>query len=179
MTLWSLVCGATGPDAIFRRAERFSIPKAYGGWDRMTEREVDIVTGCLLLISAAPTGMHLAASIRPSSCMAKKPTCACAPAAGSGAKPRVTPEAVIVHYDGASQTVRADKMVRLLKAKRLLIARHFPAWQRPLARTLFAATPLSRWLAPSGLGLRAARSKQARVWTEIWTRRAEWRGAGG
>ena len=40
-----------------------------------------------------------------------------------GARPRMTPEAVIVHYAGASEKVRADKMVRLLRAKVLLIKR--------------------------------------------------------
>ena len=47
------------------------------------------------------------------------------------AKPRVTPEATIVHYGGASEKARADKLVRLFRAKRLLFERH--------------CSPLSRW----------------------------------
>ena len=43
-----------------------------------------------------------------------------------GARPRITPEAEIIHYNGASQKVKTDKMVQLLRAKRKLIGRHFP-----------------------------------------------------
>jgi hypothetical protein len=42
-----------------------------------------------------------------------------------GAMPRVTSESTIVHYGGASERVRTDKMVRLLRAKNLLIRLSF------------------------------------------------------
>ena len=175
MTLWSLLCGATGLSAAFRHSPLFN-PEAYGGWDRMTEREVDIVTGCLFLISRSD--WQALGGFDPAFFMYGEEADLCLRARSViGARPRVTPEAVIVHYNGASQRVRADKMVRLLRAKHDLIARHFPAWQRPLARAVFAATPLSRRLA-FGLAarLRPHAAENARVWAEIWARRAEWRG---
>ena len=46
--------------------------------------------------------------------------------------PRMTPEATIVHYAGASSTRRSDKDILVLKAKATLIRRHLPAWQRPV-----------------------------------------------
>jgi GT2 family glycosyltransferase len=88
-----------------------------------------------------------------------------------GARPRMTPEATIVHYGGASETVRSDKMVRILRAKMELINRHIPAWQRGAARGLFRLWPLSRRLAFSVL---RGRSDSAAVWREVWERRAEW-----
>ena len=40
------------------------------------------------------------------------------------------PNVVIVHYDAGSDTVRPDKMVRLLRTKTELIKRHFPEHNR-------------------------------------------------
>lgn len=180
MDLWSLFCGAAGLSSIFRGSPLFN-PEAYGGWDRMSEREVDIVTGCLFLMTRED--WDALGGFDPAFFMYGEEADLCLRAREIiGARPRVTPEAVIIHYNGASQTVRADKMVRLLRAKHDLIGRHFPAWQRPLASALFAASPASRRLV-LGLavrsGLRPKAAESARVWDEIWARRKEWRTAIG
>lgn len=173
MDLWNLFCRATGLTGIFPRSPVFN-SEAYGGWDRMSEREVDIVTGCLFLISRAD--WEALDGFDPAFFMYAEEADLCLRARKLiGARPRVTPEAVIVHYAGASEKVRADKMVRLLKAKRELIRRHFPVWQRPLAAALFAAHPFSRAVALRLL--RASRRETARVWAEVWARRAEWQRA--
>ncbi|MCF1711079.1 glycosyltransferase family 2 protein [Tabrizicola sp. J26] len=176
MTLWSVICGTTGLSAVFRNTPFFN-PEGYGGWDRSTERQVDIVTGCLFLISRAD--WDALGGFDPVFFMYGEEADLCLRAeAQIGAKPRVTPEAVIIHYNGASQQVRSDKMVRLLRAKHDLIQRHFPAWQRPIASALFALQPAVRSRAfalMSRLGLRKGAGEQARVWGEIWDRRAEWR----
>lgn len=52
MTLWNLACRATGLAAVFRTAEVFN-GEAYGGWLRDTERTVDIVSGCFLMIESS------------------------------------------------------------------------------------------------------------------------------
>ena len=49
MTLWSVFCRTFGLAAAFPNSNLFNA-EGYGGWDRSTEREVDIVTGCFLLI---------------------------------------------------------------------------------------------------------------------------------
>ena len=175
MGLWGLFAQATGLTSIFRNSALCN-REGYGGWDRATERQVDIVSGCFLMISRAD--WQALGGFHPDFFMYGEEADLCLRAAKVlGARPRVTPEARIVHYAGASETVRADKMVRLLKAKRLLIRRHFPAWQQPLALGLFSAWPLSRWLALSGLSLtgRASWVDSARTWGEIWARRGEWR----
>lgn len=177
MTLWGLFSQATGLSSIFRGSEVFN-PEAYGGWDRATERQVDIVSGCFLLISRADwqalDGFH------PDFFMYGEEADLCLRATRElGARPRVTPDARIVHYAGASERVREDKMVRLLRAKILLIRRHFPAWQRPLALALFTAWPLSRWLGLavlSSLPRRPGWRQGAETWKGIWMRRREWWG---
>jgi hypothetical protein len=73
-------------------------------------------------------------------------------------------------------------MVRLLRAKRELIRRHFPVWQHPFAKALFDIVPATRSLAfglAARLGKRPKAVENAQVWTEIWARRAEWRSALG
>jgi GT2 family glycosyltransferase len=168
MTLWRLFCRASGLTAIGRGTTLLN-GEAYGGWDRTGAREVDIVSGCFLLMRRAD--WEAMGGFDPTFLMYGEEADLCLRARGAiGARPKITPDARIVHYGGASDTVRADKMVRLLKAKAELIKRHFPAWQRGAGLALHAAWPLSRWLV-TGL----ARRGSAPVWREVWTRRAEWR----
>ncbi len=170
MSLWNICCRTFGLTGVFPDSPVFN-SEAYGGWDRSTERQVDIVTGCFLLIRRedwqALGGFDLTFF------MYGEEADLCLRAAKNlGASPRMTPDAVIVHYGGASEKVRSDKMVRLLRAKTELISRHIPGWQRPLARALFGVWPLTRRLAFSVL---RPGGDNALVWSEIWKRRHEWR----
>jgi GT2 family glycosyltransferase len=49
LTLWSLFCRTSGLAILFAGSERFN-PEGYGGWDRSTEREVEVVQGSFFLI---------------------------------------------------------------------------------------------------------------------------------
>ena len=176
MDLWNLFCRASGLTGIFPHSAIFN-SEAYGGWDRLSEREVDIVTGCLFLIHR--DDWQALGGFDPAFFMYAEEANLCLRAHETlGARPRITPDAVIVHYGGASEKVRADKMVRLFRAKRELIRRHFPLWQQPLAFFLFDAVPLSRYIAlriitaARGLG-----RDGAATWLEVWSRRMEWRKA--
>jgi GT2 family glycosyltransferase len=167
MTVWSLASQVLGLSSLFRRSALFN-PEGYGGWLRASEREVDIVTGCFLLIRRE--FWKELGGFDQSYVMYGEEADLCLRAQVKGARPRITPEAQIVHYAGASEAVRSDMMVRLLRAKVLLIRRHFYGWQRPAGLTLLRLWPLSRYLATHMLGRRMA----AQTWGEIWQRRAEW-----
>ena len=52
ITLWNIFCRTTGLTGAFPQSRLFN-SEAYGGWDRGTDAPVDIVVGCLLLISRA------------------------------------------------------------------------------------------------------------------------------
>lgn len=167
MSLWNLFCRASGLTAVFRGTTAFN-GEAYGGWDRSTEREVDIVSGCFLLMRRAD--WEEMGGFDPVFRMYGEEADLCLRARQRiGARPRITPTATIVHYGGAADRVRADRMVRLLKAKAELIRRHFPPEQRAAGLFLHRLWPLTRWIA---LGL--LRRPAARDWAEIWARRAEW-----
>jgi hypothetical protein len=86
----------------------------------------------------------------------------------------ITPEATIVHYGGASEKVREDKLVRLLKAKAMLIRRHWPAWQAGYGVLMLKLWSLSRGLAARVLAFNKKYRDSGAAWWGAWRRRAEW-----
>jgi len=175
MTLWSVICRVSGLTGIFRTSE-FLNSEVYGNWPRDTERDVDIVTGCLFLLRRE-TWDDLG-GFAPEFSMYGEEADLCLRAREAGYQPRITPEATIIHYGGASETVQADKMVRLMRAKMELIKRHFSPHTRGLGMGLFALWPLSRRVATGLAGnlLRKPRLiEKSKTWAEIWDRRAEWK----
>jgi N-acetylglucosaminyl-diphospho-decaprenol L-rhamnosyltransferase len=172
-TIWSLFCQASGLSSMFRRSTLFN-PEGLGGWNRIGERPVDIVTGCFLLIRR---DMWLALDgFREEFFMYGEEADLCLRARKLGAKPIVSSAATIIHYGGASEKVRADKMVRLLKAKRLLIYFHFTELTRRIGGQLLFLWPVTRYLAHSVLAAFGKTSSidKRNVWREIVRRRREW-----
>jgi len=168
MTLWGLTSQVLGLNSIFRDSAIFN-PEGYGGWPRDTEREVDIVTGCLLLIRRnfweELGGFDLCFR------MYGEEADLCLRARAYGARPLMTPGVEIVHYKGASEKVRADKLVRLMRGKISLLDVHMTGLAHPVGRLLLSLWPLSRAVYSTLLG----RRESARTWREVWSRRGEWR----
>lgn len=179
MTPWNLFCRATGLAALFPARERFN-GEAYGGWDRGTVRHVDIVSGCFLLIER--TLWEALGGFDPLFFMYGEDADLCLRASTLGARPLLTPEATIIHYGGASERVRSDKLVRLLAAKSTLIARHWLPALKPLGQALNAAWPLSRRIATE-IAQRLTRNPKdrdaANAWRDVWRRRPEWQAGYG
>ncbi|MFV0296799.1 MAG: glycosyltransferase family 2 protein [Hyphomicrobiaceae bacterium] len=174
MTPWRLLCRATGLTAIFPRSPRFN-GETYGAWRRDSERQVDVVTGCFFLIEKQL--WTRLGGFNPTYFMYGEETDLCLRSRAFGARPLMTPDAEIIHYGGASEATRENKMVKLLAAKATLINHHFTARTRKLGLGLHALWPLTRWLAltlvATATGSRSAREK-ADVWGNIWRRRREW-----
>ncbi len=176
---WSLFCIATGLAKIFRTTDLFN-PEAFGGWDRSTERQVDIVSGCFLLLKRA-TWEELK-GFDPAFFMYGEEADMCLRAHRLGARPRVTPDATIVHYGGASEKARADKLVRLFRAKRLLFERHcspLSRWWCTRMLDLWVVTRLGGAMMGKLLGRGAAAWQ---TWTSVHAQRQQWHGtpaAGG
>jgi len=170
LSLWNVFCRTAGLTGLFSESEFFN-SEAYGGWQRDTERQVDVITGALFLIKRdfwnALGGFDLRYI------MYGEEVDLCLRAAAMGAQPRFTPEAEIIHYGGASETVRADKMVRMMRAKLTLIDLHFPSWQRWIGHTLFGLWPWSRAQAVRLKGMLKGGTDE-NAWAEIWARRDEW-----
>ena len=174
LTLWSLFCRASGLALIFRDSAFFN-PEEMGAWDRRDERAVDVVQGSFFLIRRdlwEALGGFDATFV-----MYGEEQDLCRRASGRGARPRMTPEATIIHYHGASSR-RADREIMTLKARATLIRRHFPAWQRPLGLFLLGFWPWSRMVSGGALARLSGRARfaeAARIWGDVWRARADWR----
>lgn len=174
MTPWNQLCRATGLTGLFRNTELFN-GEAYGGWQRDTIRDVDIVSGCFLLIKR--DFWNSLGGFDPLFFMYGEEADLCLRAHAFGAKPAITPAATIIHHCGASEKARAGKMVRLLAAKASLIKRHWTPATVPLGLLLLASWPLSRTVALRILSIfksSPSTRESADAWLEIWQRRKEW-----
>ncbi|SMX24263.1 glycosyltransferase family 2 protein [Boseongicola aestuarii] len=146
-----------------------------GRWPRDTARSVDIVTGCLFLIRRKD--WDRLNGFDPAFKMYGEEADLCLRAQENGFRPRITPTAEIIHHGGASDTIRAEKMVRLMRAKMEIVKRHFSLLGRPIGLICLALWPLSRgivWSILAVLGYPGAKQK-AQIWMEIWRRRSEWK----
>ena len=174
MTPWNLICRATGLTGLFASSELFN-GEAYGGWQRDTVANVDIVSGCFLLIRRSLWATL--GGFDPAFFMYGEEADLCLRAHKLGASPKITPTATIIHLGGASERTRTEKMVKLLAAKTTLIERHWHSIMHPLGFALMAAWPLSRWLALSALSKvrpNGATVEAANTWAAIWAQRAIW-----
>ena len=174
MTLHSVLFRVLGLNGVFRHSKFFNA-EYYGDWPRDTEREVDIVTGCFLLIRRDL--WDRLGGFDDAFFMYGEEVDLCLRAQALGVRPHITPDATIIHHGGASQAVRSDKIIRLLRAKIELIKRHFPATQTWLGCGLFRLWPLSRqWAYRVAVRVRPGdrMRKDSQAWTEVWARRKEW-----
>ena len=174
LTLWSLFCRASGLALIFRDSAFFN-PEEMGAWDRRDEREVDVVQGSFFLIRRDLWGAL--GGFDETFVMYGEEQDLCRRARGHGARPRMTPEATIIHYHGASSR-RADREIMTLKAQATLIRRHFPAWQRPLgavpARVL-ALEPHGQRRCARAAERAGALRRGGEDLGDVWRARADWR----
>ncbi|MDZ4753050.1 MAG: glycosyltransferase family 2 protein [Phycisphaerae bacterium] len=170
---WSLFCIATGLAKVFRTTTLFN-PEAFGGWDRSTERQVDIVSGCFLMLRREL--WESLGGFDPAFFMYGEEADLCLRAGAQGVRPRVTPDATIIHYGGASEKARADKLVRLFRAKRLLFERHLtPAsrWWCTRMLDVWVWTRLSGAMIARMLGRGTAAWK---TWAHVRSQSREWHG---
>lgn len=176
MTPWNLLCRATGLTGLFPGSPLFNA-EAYGGWERDSFREVDIVSGCFFLVRHDL--WQRLGGFDPVYFMYGEEADLCLRARALGARPLFTPIATIVHHGGASEATRHAKMAKLLAAKSTLIRRHWQGWAQDLGLALLAGWPLSRWLALALAGAltRSQRfNSAAAVWRDIWKDRRSWVG---
>jgi GT2 family glycosyltransferase len=175
-TPWSEICHGLGLAAAFPRSRCFN-PEGMGRWQRDTVREVDIVSGCFLLIRRQI--WEQLNGFDESFFMYGEEADLCLRARDLGCRPTIFPQAQIIHYGGLSETSRADKLVRLLRARRQLARRHWQARWARLGLWMQEVGVLNRILAWSLLRyMHVERAEvKSRMCQEVWRRRAEWASA--
>jgi GT2 family glycosyltransferase len=177
MTPWSLACRAFGLTYLFPASERFNA-ESIGAWQRDSEREVDIVTGCFFLIDHAL--WDRLGGFNPDFVMYGEEADLCHRARALGARPRISPTATIIHHGGGSEASSADKLVKVMRGKVTLMNAHWGPATRLLGRGMFRVLVALRAAAnlivkvPSHAG----RGQDARpdVWRVAFRRRREWLG---
>ncbi len=99
----------------------------------------------------------------------------CFRAAGDGAMLAITPDATIVHYCGASEKVRTDKMIRLFRAKEQPVRRNWSPMTGQMGLVMLRFFVLSRMIACNFLNFVNSKrlNNNDESWKEIWQRRKE------
>jgi GT2 family glycosyltransferase len=172
MTLWSLFCSALGLTHLFPASRLFS-SEAYGDWRRDRVADVDIVTGCFLLIDASL--WRRLDGFDEAFFMYAEEADLCLRAKALGARPGISPEAEIVHLGGVSEVTGVDKIVRTTRGRVTLMRKHWSPAAVALGRglmLLWSGLRLvgSRFVAGRRDDPAGARAK----WREVWMRRGEW-----
>ncbi len=174
-TPWSSLACALGLAARFEASSLFN-PEGYGGWKRDSVREVEIVSGCFLLIERGL--WERLGGFHPDFWMYGEDADLSLRARLLGARPLIDPASEIVHIGGASEKVRADQMVRLFSGKARLYAKFagpLSGWFQLRCLDLWALVRVALFGAVARL--RPGRAESARAWREIFSRRGEWRAA--
>ncbi|MGH6888536.1 MAG: glycosyltransferase family 2 protein [Rhizomicrobium sp.] len=162
-TLWSLLCSALALDTRFPNSPWFAA-MGYGGWDRNSERDVDVVCGCFLLVERAL--WDRLAGFSPRFYMYGEDEDLCLRARRIGYSPCFTPEASIIHHGSGTEPRQERKMSQILASRALLIRGYFPALVRPLATFLLMLRPL--------LGRRFGKRALRPLWASVWAGRQLW-----
>lgn len=173
ITPWSAFCMATGLTAAFRSSAFFN-PEAMGDWRRDTERKVDIVVGCFLMIRRnlwnELDGFDLKYF------MYGEEADLCLRAKQIGYHPMITPHAQIMHLVGASSKKIARKTIMVARARSTLIRDHWSPAAVPFGVVLMWLWGANRLLAARMMVVLRCRSgkEQAAKWSEIWAERGIW-----
>jgi GT2 family glycosyltransferase len=173
MSVWGLFSRAVGLTMLFPHSERFN-PEPLGGWQRDSVREVDIVTGCLLLIDR-PLWDELGA-FDPRFFMYGEEADLCIRAIDRGATPVITPDATIIHYGSASDT--GNKASAVAAARITLIREHWSPIPRRAGIFLSWASALTHHVAyATATKLLPGRKRledSARMHSGVWHDRHRW-----
>ena len=141
-------------------------PESMGHWQRDSEREVDIVTGCLLLASR-PTWDRLG-GFDEDYFMYGEDADLSLRARELGWHPSITPAATATHAVGASSPHRLGKQRLLLRGKATLVRKRWSPGRARVALGLLAA----------GVGVRAVaetlRRRSDRTMRTLWAERSQW-----
>ena len=172
-TVWNAFCRASGLSSIAKNSGIFN-SDAYGGWQRDSMREIDIVSGCFLLTRKAL--WQDLGGFDTSYFMYGEDWDLCLRAKQRGMRCLFCPDAVIIHYGGASEPVRADKLVRLFQTKAKLYADHYGFLRGCVLVFMLRLWAVRCMIVGSLLGIigKSNSGKSATVWRDVWRRREEW-----
>ena len=170
-SLWSVFCIASGIANVFP-ASAIANPDYMPTWPRNSVRNVDIVSGCFLMLSSA--NWQRLGGFDNAFRMYGEEFDLCLRAKKLGIRCLVNPDAEIIHYGGASESKRADKMCRLLATKVLLFRRHWRPTSAYIGCQLLKLWAMTRVVGCRTLMLSGRSPDSYGTWLAVWKRRREW-----
>jgi GT2 family glycosyltransferase len=153
----------------FKRSRLFD-PESLGSWQRDSVREVDIVTGCLLLARRSLWDRLRGFDER--FFMYGEDADLALRVADLGLRNVITPDAVVTHEIGVSSKSRPDKLVLLLAGKTTLLRKHWRGLRRTIGIRLLWAGVAVR--AAAGAVAGTGPGREASAWREVWRERTTW-----
>ena len=168
----TLLFSALGLSKAFKHSCFFNHDN-YGCWDRKSEREVDVITGCFFLTPR--TLWEELEGLDETFFMYAEEADYCIRAIKKGYQPRVTPDARIIHHGGVSETNLSGKMLKLLKGKAELINKHASNWQKPLHKGLLLLHVFNKLISLKLFSI-FSKSKQTTLseWQIVYQQRHVW-----
>ena len=165
-TLWSAWCFATGLSSALRTV-RFFNPEQIGGWDRNEDRDVEVVTGCFAMTRADL--FHALRGFDERFVLYSEDTDLSRRVRAVGLRCVHVRQAGLIHVGGASEPVRAAKVVKLFASRQKYYEKY---WSRSAAGAgvaLMDIGVLSRYAVTSVLPVHTTVD-----WAEVWRSRARW-----
>jgi len=168
----TLLFSALGLSKVFNNSCFFNHDN-YGCWDRNSEREVDVITGCFFL---TPRKLwEELEGLDETFFMYAEEADYCIRAIKKGYQPRVTPDAKIIHHGGVSETNISGKMLKLLKGKAELINKHAESWQKPIHKALLLWHVFNKTMALNLFSLvKKSKIPVRDQWRIVLNQRSQW-----
>lgn len=168
----TLLFSALGLSKIFNDSCYFNHDN-YGCWDRKSEKEVDVITGCFFLTPRAL--WEELEGLDETFFMYAEEADYCIRAIKKGYQPCVTPDARIIHHGGVSEANISGKMLKLLKGKSELINKHASNWQKPIHKGLLLLHVFNKTMALNLFSLINKSKISVRdEWRIVFKQRKEW-----
>lgn len=163
---------ALGLSKLFRGSCFFNHDN-YGCWDRKSEREVDVITGCFFL---TPRKLwEELEGLDETFFMYAEEADYCIRAIKKGYQPQVTPDARIIHHGGVSEANLSGKMLKLLKGKAELINKHYASWKKPIYKGLLLTHVINKLIALNLISLiKKERIPIRNEWRIVYSQRKQW-----
>jgi len=170
-TNWSMACQALGVHRLLPSVAFFN-PEPYPNWARDTVRDVDIVTGCFLLTTR--DFWNILEGFDEDFFMYSEEADLCYRTHKLGGRLVFTPDATIVHLDGATKQVAANKRCLLLAGRSEYIRKNWGPAAAMIGRMILKLHVGVRLVGAKALARRPGKTPSTSVWQEVWDRRHFW-----
>lgn len=169
-TLWSTFCIASGLTSLFRNTKIFN-PESFSWWDWSEPKEVDIISGCFMLMEK--TLWNELKGFSPDFFMYGEDADLCLRAFKIDSPCVVYPEAKIIHYGGASESIHSEKMIKLFIGKNKFLYKQNIS--KEMIPYLFDLWALSRKFVYFFLKhIKKSYVQKSDSWNYIYKQKAEW-----